>query len=241
MENFQQTTIVLLHAAYPYTRELGYLVSVYPQVYADFSLAIPLLSTQGMTKVIAELLEFAPCSKIMYASDATVGAEMYYLAAKWARKALSKVLMEGDLDRSEAIEMAESILYKTAAQLYKIKLPMSVAKPLAIETVINPDVKLIRLVWSATDGIRRAKCVAAGSFTHKIQTHGIALVEGVLVSPLHQMTSTQLITVGTSRSHGRHCIAQRLDMCQRRVACTGHENFSSASSCKITRDGSSEY
>jgi predicted TIM-barrel fold metal-dependent hydrolase len=31
-----KTNFVLLHASYPFTREAGYLVSVYPNVYLDF-------------------------------------------------------------------------------------------------------------------------------------------------------------------------------------------------------------
>ncbi|ACB50201.1 hypothetical protein cce_0850 [Crocosphaera subtropica ATCC 51142] len=33
---WQEVPIILLHASYPYTKEAGYLASVYPQVYLDF-------------------------------------------------------------------------------------------------------------------------------------------------------------------------------------------------------------
>ena len=33
---YPNTTVVLLHGSYPYTREAGYLASVYPNVYLDF-------------------------------------------------------------------------------------------------------------------------------------------------------------------------------------------------------------
>src|SRR5262249_18911227 len=38
---FASVPFVLLHAAYPYVRELSYLASVYPNVYLDLGLAIP--------------------------------------------------------------------------------------------------------------------------------------------------------------------------------------------------------
>ena len=37
----RQVPLVLLHASYPYTREAGYLASVYPHVYVDLGLAVP--------------------------------------------------------------------------------------------------------------------------------------------------------------------------------------------------------
>jgi len=123
--NFRNAKIVLLHASYPYTREAGYLASVYPNVYLDFGLAIPSLSVSGMRNTIKQLIELAPTSKLMYSSDAHLIPDLYYLGAKWGRKILGQVLEEsikdGDLTIKEAESIATAILQGNAAQLYQLK------------------------------------------------------------------------------------------------------------------------
>ena len=122
--NFRNAKIVLLHASYPYTREAGYLASVYPNVYLDFGLAIPCLSVSGMQNIIKQLIELAPTSKLMYSSDAYLIPDLYYLGAKWGRKILGQVLDEsikdGDLTIKEAEEIAIAILRENAIQLYQL-------------------------------------------------------------------------------------------------------------------------
>jgi uncharacterized protein len=121
---YQHAPIVLLHAAYPFTREAGYLASVYPQVYVDFGLAVPFLSVAGMQTAIAMLLELSPTTKILYSSDAHLIPELYYLGAKWGRAALGQVLEQaiqtGDLTASEADAIALAILRNNAADLYRV-------------------------------------------------------------------------------------------------------------------------
>lgn len=118
--------IVLLHASYPYVREAGYLASVYPQVYLDFGLSVPFLSVAGMREVVSQLLELAPTGKVMYSSDAHFIPELFYLAAKWGRKALADVLetaiRDGDLTAREADDLAVAILRENARKLYRIDL-----------------------------------------------------------------------------------------------------------------------
>ena len=60
--------VVLLHT-YPFHREAGYLASVYPGVYFDVSMAVP-LTASGAPRIIAEALELAPVSRFLFASDA---------------------------------------------------------------------------------------------------------------------------------------------------------------------------
>lgn len=120
--HLQTAPIVLLHAAYPYSREAGYLAAVYPQVYVDFGLAIPLLSRAGMHQTITMLLEFAPASKLLYSSDAHFIPELYYLAARWGRQSLGAVLEQsieaGEITASIAEAMALAILRGNALRLY---------------------------------------------------------------------------------------------------------------------------
>ncbi|MBD2462943.1 amidohydrolase family protein [Oscillatoria sp. FACHB-1407] len=121
---YQTVPIVLLHAAYPFTREAGYLTAVYPQVYLDCGLAVPFLSVAGMRQAIAMMLELSPTSKLMYSSDAHLIPELYYLGAKWGREALAQVLeqaiQDGDLTALEAEEVAVAILAGNASVLYRI-------------------------------------------------------------------------------------------------------------------------
>jgi predicted TIM-barrel fold metal-dependent hydrolase len=118
----REAPVVLLHAGYPFVREAGYLASVYPKVHVDFGLAVPFLSIGGMKRVVRELLELAPVTKIMYSSDAHIIPELFYLGAKWGRAVLADVLEEAvrdsDLSAAEADRVAEAILGGNARRLY---------------------------------------------------------------------------------------------------------------------------
>jgi hypothetical protein len=120
-EKYRGAKIVLLHASYPYTRTLGYLASVYPNVYADFGLAIPFVAGDARA-VLRELLGLAPASKVLYSSDAFHIPELYLLGAKLGRQALGAVLEEyiadGMIDDTTARSMAELILWRNADQVY---------------------------------------------------------------------------------------------------------------------------
>lgn len=126
LENPQwnEVPIILLHASYPYTKEAGYLASVYSQVYLDFGLAIPFLSIQGMRSVLQELLTLSPTTKILYSSDAHNIPELYYLGAKWGRILLAEVLEaavnDGDLTHQEADNIAMAILRENAKRIYPV-------------------------------------------------------------------------------------------------------------------------
>jgi predicted TIM-barrel fold metal-dependent hydrolase len=121
---FRTVPVVLLHAAYPFSREAGYLASVYPQVYIDMGLSVPFLSVSGMRTAVRMLLELAPFSKLMYSSDAHLIPELYYLGAKWGRQVLGACLDEaiadGDLTSNEAEELAVAVLQGNARRLYHL-------------------------------------------------------------------------------------------------------------------------
>jgi len=121
-KRLENAPIVLLHAAYPYSQEAGYLASVYPQVYLDFGLAVPFLSQAGMCRTVQQLLELTPTSKLMYSSDAHNIPELYYLGAKWGREVLSQVLdgaiQDGDLTAKEAESVAREVLCENARKIY---------------------------------------------------------------------------------------------------------------------------
>ncbi|MFK7603808.1 amidohydrolase family protein [Deinococcus sp. SM5_A1] len=113
--------IVMLHC-YPFTREAGYLASVYPGAYLDLSLSIPFLSQHGMTTHVHEALHLSPLSKVLFSTDASRTPELFYLGARWGRRVLGEVLEDtvrvGDLTRAEAEDAAVMILRGNALALY---------------------------------------------------------------------------------------------------------------------------
>ncbi|MFQ3664121.1 MAG: amidohydrolase family protein [Chloroflexaceae bacterium] len=118
--------VVLLHAGYPFTRELGYLAAVYPNVYLDVGLAIPYLSRAGMEAVFSAALELAPISKILFSTDAHLIPETFYVGARCGREVLATVLTrcvtDGDLTLAEAEAAALAILRQNAIALYRLPL-----------------------------------------------------------------------------------------------------------------------
>lgn len=83
--------IVLLHASYPYTKEAGYLASVYSNVYADIGEVFPMVSRDGQDSLLREILELCPSSKILWSTDGHWFPETYLLATIQIREALTKV------------------------------------------------------------------------------------------------------------------------------------------------------
>jgi uncharacterized protein len=114
IERFDATRFVLLHC-YPFVREAGWLAHVYPSVFFDLSLTIPHVARPAES--IREALELAPASKLLYASDAALAPELYFLAAKRWREALAEVLPEL-FDEPE--EPARLILRDNALGLYRV-------------------------------------------------------------------------------------------------------------------------
>jgi hypothetical protein len=115
-ERFAETNFVLLHC-YPFVREAGWLASVYANVFLDLSLTIPHVSRPAA--VVAEAVELAPLSKLLYGSDAVRTPELYLLAARWWRDALADVL-GGLLSERAAEQGAALILRENALALYRL-------------------------------------------------------------------------------------------------------------------------
>lgn len=106
--------IVLLHASYPFTRELGYLATVYANVYAvsttrfevssfvwkpftnsgteqDVGEIFPFVSQDGQEAAIRQILELCPWSKIIWSTDGHWFPETYILAILQIREVLTSV------------------------------------------------------------------------------------------------------------------------------------------------------
>jgi predicted TIM-barrel fold metal-dependent hydrolase len=125
IERFRGTSFVLLHC-YPFVREAGWLAHVYANVYFDLSLTIPHVSRPAAA--LAEALELAPVSKLLYASDAARTPELYLLAAMWWRDALAAVLPEA-LPAGAAEDAARMILRENALAVYRLAAPAGTRIP----------------------------------------------------------------------------------------------------------------
>jgi predicted TIM-barrel fold metal-dependent hydrolase len=115
--------LVLLHAGWPFFRELTHLTAIYPNVWMDLSLAVP-FATVGIPAMIREILGMAPFHKVLFATDAFTMPEIYWIAARWGRWGLSQALTEfiqqGFLTEKEAMQAAQDILWDNAQRLYQI-------------------------------------------------------------------------------------------------------------------------
>ena len=80
IENYPTVPFVLLHSAYPYTREAGYLATVYRHVYLDVGEIFPMVSRDGQKAVLRQAMELTPGSKLLYSSDGHWFSETFWLA-----------------------------------------------------------------------------------------------------------------------------------------------------------------
>jgi predicted TIM-barrel fold metal-dependent hydrolase len=114
--------VVLLHC-YPYHREAAYLASVFPGVYMDMSLAIPLAAHDG-ARALEEALGLCPTSKLLYATDASRFPEVYLVAAALHREALAGALGQlvdtGWLMQPEAVNVGRQVLSDNARRIYRL-------------------------------------------------------------------------------------------------------------------------
>jgi predicted TIM-barrel fold metal-dependent hydrolase len=114
--------VVLLHC-YPFVRQAGYLASIYAHVHFDLSLAVTLVPHRA-PELVAEALELAPPSKLLFATDASRLPEMFLLGTQWWRGALARALAplvdDSFVDEPRALQWAERILAGNARRLYRL-------------------------------------------------------------------------------------------------------------------------
>jgi predicted TIM-barrel fold metal-dependent hydrolase len=123
IERFPGVPLVLLHAGWPFWRELSHLAAIYPNVWLDLSLAVP-FATAGLPGMVRDVLGMAPLSKVLFATDAFTMPEIYWIAARWGRWSLGRVLGEfvdeGFLGEAEALDAAADILAGNARRVYGV-------------------------------------------------------------------------------------------------------------------------
>ena len=122
---FANVPFVLLHAGYPYTRELSYLASVYANVFMDLSLAIPYIAAD-IPNLVRSALSLAPTSKVLFSTDAYSIPEIFWIAARWGRWGIGTVLEEwlagGILSNNEVDLISNQILHGNAEAVYGVSL-----------------------------------------------------------------------------------------------------------------------
>ena len=112
--------VVLLHC-YPYVRQAAWLAHVHGHVFLDLSLALFLVGHRG-SELLLEALDLAPVTRVLFATDASRAPEMFFLATRWWRDALSgtlgRLVGEQAVTETTALEWAELILAGNARRLY---------------------------------------------------------------------------------------------------------------------------
>lgn len=116
------TPLLLLHC-YPFQRHAGFLAHAYPHVYFDVGLAVPYVGAAAAS-IVAEALELAPFSKILYSSDAWGLAELHHLGALLWRRAIHRVLAarvdDGEWSAADAVRVATMIGRDNAQRVYRL-------------------------------------------------------------------------------------------------------------------------
>lgn len=134
--HFPQVNFVLLHSAYPYTREAGYLATVYKNVYLDLGEVFPMVSREGQTTIIRESFELTPTSKLLWSTDGHHFPETYWLANKQFREVFEKVITEyvneGDFTVQQAIQAAQDIMFNNSNLIYHLGLLLPGSQPLKV-------------------------------------------------------------------------------------------------------------
>lgn len=109
----RQVPTVLLHAGFPYSREIAILASHLPQVYVDLSEMLP-YAGRAAESILPQLMDIAPFTKIIYGSDGGGIAEPVWFGAVYARRVLARTLenciAEGHFDEEYALQVARWIL-----------------------------------------------------------------------------------------------------------------------------------
>jgi predicted TIM-barrel fold metal-dependent hydrolase len=124
--DLRKTKFVMLHGGWPFTREIGALLTK-PNAWVDFSSQSLILPPATLAVTLREWLEYVP-EKVMFASDAyPYSAEMGWEEGGWmgARAgrqalaiALTAMLRSGEITRPRASQLAQMVLRDNARALY---------------------------------------------------------------------------------------------------------------------------
>lgn len=120
---YRACKFLLVHTGYPYHAEAGYIANVLPNIWCDLSEGLP-FAGNASKRIIAEVLEMAPLSRVCYGSDTYGTPEPFYTSALLGKQALAQALQDliddGFMSEAQAYEAAKMILADNARELYGI-------------------------------------------------------------------------------------------------------------------------
>jgi predicted TIM-barrel fold metal-dependent hydrolase len=112
--------VLLLHT-YPFHREAAYLAHVFPHVAFDVGLAVH-HSGVGSEGILAETLEIAPWSKVLFSSDAWGIPELHLLGSWLVRRGLARIVgrwvAAGDWGLADAERFVNAFAIGNAREIY---------------------------------------------------------------------------------------------------------------------------
>jgi uncharacterized protein len=108
LRRYDRRPIVLMHAGHPWSEEAAYIAAILPHVYIDLSVLIPWASLD-IESYLARLIGMMPSSKLLYSSDQVYEPELFWLPARFARRALERALSAAADADYLTIAQAESI------------------------------------------------------------------------------------------------------------------------------------
>jgi predicted TIM-barrel fold metal-dependent hydrolase len=115
--------VLLLHN-YPFQRSAGYLAQVFDHVFVDVGLALHNVGSRAGA-VLAELLELAPFSAVLFSSDAFGLPELYAVNVTLFRRALNAFLDDGVRNdcwgARDANRIAAMITSGNARRVYRLE------------------------------------------------------------------------------------------------------------------------
>ena len=121
IERHPRTRFLLMHLAYPWSRDLLGMAFVYRNIWLDLTWA-PLLSPSHFKLALHEAIEILPDESRMMLGGDNWHAEETYGAFKTARRLLSEVLEEkvaaGYFDVTDARRLARKLLHDNAAAFF---------------------------------------------------------------------------------------------------------------------------
>jgi hypothetical protein len=96
--HYKNVEFVLLHSSYPYTKEAGYLASVYPNVHLDLGEVFPMVSKDAEESILRQAFDLTPTSRLLWSTDGHFHPETYWLSNKQFRDTLEKVSNHSSLN-----------------------------------------------------------------------------------------------------------------------------------------------
>lgn len=115
--------VMLLHT-YPFHRAAGYLAQMFGHVHIDIGLAV-IHTGVASERIVAESLELAPLTRVLFSSDAWGLPELYLLGSLLFRRGLARTLgrwvVDGDWSMADALGAARLIGRENALRVYGLE------------------------------------------------------------------------------------------------------------------------